>query len=989
MTAQDQREIHTILSRSDRSKNDIKQMFSLITRRGANFVFFFKRIAETADATWLSVLNERDYFADVLWWPIHYLAKIADQVPDEAVEIVQQLPETDNSWVYHEILEMALRLHGKQSAELKPKILESSKINDQLLAHKYAGLLAHWVAENQTLAALELSKVLVEFAPNPQSEAKQERRKESSTDFDNFWETSLKPVPRIGHWAYNEIMSKGVCPLAEKEPCQVAHFLIDATANMIRLRTHQDDLNQGVDSSEIWYERFHGPDTDHEDSDKALVRTLIFACKQVYKNSPDSVMALDKALRNQQWKVFKRLRQHLYTQFPNEKTKPWIRELILEHEEYHLWEYHYEFQQMIQSACEHFGETLLTEAERIQIFDAIRSGPPKKDFQEWQGEAFTEEKFLQRQHYFHRKQFKPFESLLFGEYATYFRELKDKATDPISDEDYLPTRTKSGFVSYHSPIAFEDLTKFTDEELLSYVNEWEEERTSYEDDPFVEINIKALAETFQVVFKDMIIPNVNRLWFWLENREKIQRPIYVRMMINGMQADVKEKNFDRLNEWLIFSEWVLSHPDQDDHRLSEESRENPNWRDSRRAVDDFIGVCLEEQVDVPISVRGQLAKLLEMLCTQFDSWLDRGKRVLPYQNDPITEGINNTRSSALETLVKFGFWLRRQDPEVEVFEVATIFERRFVSETEYPLTLPEYAILGRSYPWIFHLNAAWTTKHKSDFFPQEALPEWLAAFGGFLSHNPRSESAFEILRTDFEFALQCLTKFKNRHDPAQKPTDIFGRPLKQNSPEEKLIEGIGQHLFTYYLWGMYPLKGSVGTSNRYSLLERYYQATDNNLERWSNLFNHAGRILRSTHEELDTDLKDRIIAFFNWRFEVKEPREFQHFTFWLQAGCLEPEWRLEAYSKILEVFEAEDVSIAMQLKTLCELLTDHTAKVLECFTKLTEKIKYSDIYIAAENAKIILEAGYKSSDESVRQNAKLARENLLSAGKLNLSDFND
>ena len=122
---------------------------------------------------------------------------------------------------------------------------------------------------------------------------------------------------------------------------------------------------------------------------------------------------------------------------------------------------------------------------------------------------------------------------------------------------------------------------------------------------------------------------------------------------------------------------------------------------------------------------------------------------------------------------------------------------------------------------------------------------------------------------------------------------------------------------------------------------------------------------------------------------MKEPREFQHFTFWLQAGCLEPEWRLKAYSKILEVFEAEDVSVTMQLKTLCELLPDHTAKVVKCFTKLTEKIKYSNIYIAAENAKIILKAGLSSSDEDVYKNAERARENLLSGGKLNIRDFND
>ena len=105
--------------------------------------------------------------------------------------------------------------------------------------------------------------------------------------------------------------------------------------------------------------------------------------------------------------------------------------------------------------------------------------------------------------------------------------------------------------------------------------------------------------------------------------------------------------------------------------------------------------------------------------------------------------------------------------------------------------------------------------------------------------------------------------------------------------------------------------------------------TDNNREYWANLFNYVGRILRSTSEQLAKDLEERIIAFFDWRFGVKEPTELQQFTFWLEAKCLDAEWRLDAYSKILDVCELDDVSIAIQVEALCELLPDHTGKVLE------------------------------------------------------------
>ena len=177
ISAQDQEEIQAILRRSDRSEGDVERIFSLIKRRGANFVFFFKYAAETADVTWLSLLKERGYFAHPpsvkqigdggvsfpFWWPMHYLAKLATHAPDEVIELVLQLPKVDNPVVYNEMLEIALRLQGEQSAKLKPKILEYASIEHQFGSHRYADLLAHWGAEHQTSAALALSRVLVQF----------------------------------------------------------------------------------------------------------------------------------------------------------------------------------------------------------------------------------------------------------------------------------------------------------------------------------------------------------------------------------------------------------------------------------------------------------------------------------------------------------------------------------------------------------------------------------------------------------------------------------------------------------------------------------------------------------------------------------------------------------------------------------------------------------------------------------------------------------
>ena len=205
-------------------------------------------------------------------------------------------------------------------------------------------------------------------------------------------------------------------------------MLMDATATMIRLEMHQDELESGTsrDHSEIWCPRLNKQSRDYPDPQETLVNTLTYACEKVYKQASEAIEALDSAFkRNQRWDVFKRLRQHLYALHPSEQTRPWIRELILVHGDYVKREHQFEFQQMIRAACEHFGSELLTEDERTQIFDAVLSGPSREDFRERMGEQFTETDFERRKRYFHLVQLRPFASVLFGEYAGYFQELKD------------------------------------------------------------------------------------------------------------------------------------------------------------------------------------------------------------------------------------------------------------------------------------------------------------------------------------------------------------------------------------------------------------------------------------------------------------------------------------------------------------------------------------------------------------------------------------
>ena len=215
-------------------------------------------------------------------------------------------------------------------------------------------------------------------------------------------------------------------------------------------------------------------------------------------------------------------------------------------------------------------------------------------------------------------------------------------------------------------------------------------------------------------------------------------------------------------------------------------------------------------------------------------------------------------------------------------------------------------------------------------------------------HNPY-RPIYNELRDNFEFALDNLDDLKQQKDFSIKS----GQDI------------LGHHLFTYYLWEIYPLKDEK------SLLERYYQKTRSDRERWATLFGYIGRGLRNT-KHLDNGLKERILAFFEWRFEEGEPSELQKFVNWLEADCLEAEWRLNVYSRILDLLRKRGVdqwteqSAPMSFQaihSMRKMLPIATAGVVECFAKLTDSMRSGVVYLRIGDAKAILRAGLDHEEE--------------------------
>lgn len=921
--------------------------------------YFFSKLK---NPLWVEPLRERDYFScppsakylpdgyvQYPYWPeLTYLETIAEEVPDQVTDIILSMPETDNPRVYSDILGIALVLDGNNSGRLLPKITQYIELENPFMAHRFPDLIKYWVERGNISEALAITKLLLPFRRDPRSRFKRQLHQKKS----NSIETVLEPTPRFDQWDYQQILENGVYFIADYAPYDLAVILIDLVADMIVLGMHSEDIENGAtqDYSEIWSPKLDESDPDYQDVKASLVQTLTHACEKVFEIEPKFISELDEMLRKYHWLVFKRLRQHLYASNPTGQTLPWIREEILEHDGYHKWEYQYEFQLLIRKASEHFGSELLSPAEIKDIVKVIICGPSKDDFREWMGEQFSEDAFQKRQQYFHYMQLRPFVSLLNESQQQYLTELEAKMqTETITDDSYSSHgKATGGIVSYESPKSYEVLQNFEDEELLTYLNDWDDERRE-QDNWLVHITISALAEVFGSLFKDQIIPNESRHIFWLDNCDRVARPIYISAMLKAMHEHIKDRNLESLPRWLDFCTWVLAHTDkmgdEGEQKPTEESSETPYWGNSHRAVIDFIDVCVQKDTEVPINMRDGIAALLHTVCCQFDWRLDGDHPVILNHDDPIAEAINNNRSRALKSLIDFSFWVRRKLPEDRLSEMSDILLKRIAPDSEFQMTRPELALIGMRFGDICKLNLDWATEHRELFFRQEDKAVWSAAFNSYIRFNRPNTMTFGVLQHEFEFAIENLKML-----------------VSENSARNDQINSLGYQLFTYYLWELYPLTGEG------SLLERFYNKTEDKPKLWGQLFNTIGRTLRNTGGQIDEKLTARIIDFFNWRYQVANPNELCEFAFWMEAEGLDAEWRLQSYSRILDLegVHVTDTNLYIEIRALNKLLQDNVSLVVDCFSKITDIMdQNAQMYVPADKAIPILEAGLKSDRKSV------------------------
>ena len=893
-----------------------------------------------------AVLTDRGYQVPT-WFAEPYVRSQIKNGEQAALNLLFDI-RTNNGRFYEVVAEAAVIVTPDNAKALLPLLVDYANNRYSYSKRKLAPTLSRFATIGLISEALSLAAEIVGFARDPMAEQKLARKRTDPKD----WTTSLEPQPKLDNWEYQEVLEKGIRPLAVAAPLQTARLLISAAGEMLRLKSTTDE-ERWSDTSEIWAPRIDQPERYDIDPKATLIRTLTYSCEQAYEqagNDLATIRELDEALREAKWLVFTRLRQHLYSRNPD-KSKEWIRQEILAYPNYERWEYHFEFQRMVRVGCEHFGNELLSRDRLTSIFDRILSGPDKDQFKEFMGEGYTEDRFLARQRHFQLFQLRPFEAVLFGKYKDTYDSLRQQEKAP-SDEDYSPYpvgESKTG--GSRSPKPVDELLRLNDEELLAFLNDWDNAHRDPEQ-WWVDIDFRGVG----LALKQAIERDPERFLAWGDRWHSIERPIYFSYALQVGTNWVKEKNLSKLRGWLDLCDWIMQQtyvPNRSEEQ-SDESSLNPDWDSARRAVVDFIEACLTKEASVPIEWRNRLFDLIKSTSLGPDRYLD-GDKAIVTPRDYLTDAINTTRGRALQNLIQFGFWIHQQRGErVEVPEVFGVLEARLNAQP--PLANAEYALLGTEFNRLFILSETSAQKYSSALFPLDKPDIWLISFAHYLNWDRAFKPLFEVLRPHFEFALESIRVWDEKEERRSDP-----------------IAHLGEHLFAHYVWANDFLESEAG------LLKRFYQKTSS--KQWATLFDHVGRSLKNSPADLDVALKDRCKAFFEFRLAAHDALELQEFMFWLDAPCLESEWRLRAFLRTLEITKGRSRHIPSFIESLTKLLPEQQQLVVQCFASLTQAALTEEyFYIQSEKAMPILETGLRSLDGATREAAMAAQDNLLRAG---------
>lgn len=932
-------------------------------RTGEDVDYFFDQLSSP---DWIAPLADAGLFGEPpplikvdggfqlpTWSASRYLVRMAAQAPGSVLEIVRAFPDSDNTRVRQDVIDILNEVPPALAVEFVAKV--ASWVGDRiqlLLPTKAATLMRRLSLAGYSEAALTLASKLFALHPdNPEQPA----------DLDISF--PVEPVPAIDAYEYERLLEESVGDLVAGSGFAAFALLADLLdqAMAICASGFNDDRH---DYSSIWRKAIesHGQDQIPSPRD-SLVSAVRDAGTQVAKTGRSALEDVYAALWACDWSIHRRIAIEVARQAAP-KRSALVSRILLDHAiVFDVWILH-EYWNLLH---DRFGG--LTAQQQARFIWIVHEGPaiysdPEGPYGEDTAAALEA---------WQVSLLNAIAEQLTGDDLAWYQRLVGDGR--LSEHPDLTSYSSGMWIGPTSPISDDEFARMSLDELLRFLETWEPEAGWAK--PSREGLGRALTaaasqapEQFAkhaLKFRDLDPTYVNA--FLSAFREAVG---------NGVKFDWRPV--------LELAKWVVGQDREIPERQSEYSDLDPGWVWTRSTIAHLLDVGFNlGQAEMPISHRDLAWSVLVPLTEDPHPTPSDESRYGGTNMDASTLAINTVRGEAIEATIKYALWVYRH---LEADGVSSNFdaipEARSVLETHLNTTIdPSYAVhsmYGQWFPWLHLIDAAWTQDHLGQIFPvkEDHYLYWEAAWEAYITFAQPYNSVFEPLRSTYEVAVDRI----GRQSPDRK------HPLLE--PDR-----IGQHLIIFYLRGLMELDDP--------LLRKFFEDAPPTVRGSTvrfvgrNLYVITGNEVHSHVPPLEGVIIDRARALWlSRRSEAESDRgvaqlreELIQFGWWFVAPSLAPDWALDQLQFVLERTGSIEAGHLVVVR-LAELVNVAPADVLRSAQMMIRSDKDGWIVTGwKESIMDILRFGLASDRADVRRMAEDVTHELGTKGYRQFRDLLD
>jgi hypothetical protein len=947
-----------IIARTRPSAHDIEQLRTHVPNNMTTWRYFFGRLPTKE---WLTLLKEAGFFdappkpqvddengtMRLIPWPrSQYLARAASSSPTQVLEVILDIPDTENTLVHSDLVDAALVMPQELAARFAEKEaawLDAHESIDFLLPQKLAELVGHLAKGKQVEAALTLARSLLQILPPKKAEG---------------YAITSEPRARFDTWNYEQILQNQLPTLAVMAGEKTVAMLCELLESAVRL------YRQGLgpeDYSSLWRPAVEDNDQNRlSDPKELLVSAVRDAALQTIEAEQSRLPTIIEELKKRKWFIFQRMGIHILNIF-SKGSDALIAERLTDRtifDQPTLW---HEYSLLIQN---HFAD--LSPENQHKILKWIDDGPDVDDLVA--GEKRSTHKTPTREEteryvkHWQLSHLTPIRASLPEEWKPRYRELTKEFGEPERPEFLVRSVARFGPTS---PKKAQELKSLSVADIVQYLKEWRPSGGILAPSP------EGLGRELTTVTSSDPIRFASDA-----NSFRELDPTYVRSILSGFTEAVKNKLPFAWATVLELCQWVVKQPRTAGEQENISLEFDVGWTQTRKTIARLLSKGFETgPSEIPFDLRNIVWQIIEPLTKDPDPTPERERDYYdPQSLDPASLAINTVRGGAIHAVVHYSLWVKREFEKASgkavgfesMPEVQEVLEAHLDPNIENTLAIR--TIYGQYLPWLFLLDEHWTLSRLSAIFPSnESLRDFRdAAWETYLVYCRPYENVVNALREEYARALDRLDE-----------PQVKWRHLAE--PRERLSE----HLMILFWHGKLDLEDA--------LLVHFFERAPDSL--CGHALSFIGRELFNAKAEISASTLQRLKALWESRIHSAQSStsshesEFSAFGWWFASGKFDDEWALTQLSASLRLADQTDAGHQV-IRRLADLTSEFPEQVIDCLSQMITSDKGTLLGLVwREQVLSILTATINSTDLKAREKTVVLVNRLIALGHLEFRDL--